>query len=223
MRALYGRVEDLLRDARCRVRLLNAFDADGHLAACLVMDEAPAHFDTYLLGAHSREHPTPYATDALFALMLERARQRGKRSSILGLGVNAGISRFKRKWGGRPALRYIRADWEEPKRDEAFMLALLASMHTDPDAAWSEAQREMEHAQVQRPFRMLWKVEKNAARPGWAARPTFSPIPLKARSNACSARWIPSSSKGIWTRTAWRRSPVRASVRPRLGPVSMTC
>ena len=166
VRALYGRVEDLLRDARCRVRLLNAFDADGHLAACLVMDEAPAHFDTYLLGAHSREHPTPYATDALFALMLERARQRGKRFIHLGLGVNAGISRFKRKWGGRPALRYVRADWEEPKRDEAFMLALLASMHTDPDAAWHEARREMEHAQVQRPYRMLWKVEKDG-RTSW--------------------------------------------------------
>ena len=166
VRALYGRVEELLRDERCRVRLLNALDADGHLAACLVMDEAPAHFDTYLLGAHSREHATPYATDALFALMLERARRRGKRFIHLGLGVNAGISRFKRKWGGRPALRYVRADWEEPKRDEAFLLALLESMHTDPDAAWREAQREMEHAQVQRPFRMLWKVEKNG-RTSW--------------------------------------------------------
>ncbi|WP_300709514.1 TraB/GumN family protein [uncultured Desulfovibrio sp.] len=166
VRALYGRVEDLLRDPSCRVSLLNAFDGGGHLAACLLMDEAPAHFDAYLLGAHSREYYTPHAADALFALMLERARQRGKRFLHLGLGVNEGIARFKRKWGGRPALRYVRADWEERQGGEAFMEALLAGLRADPDAAWREAQREMEHAQVQRPFRMLWKVEKNG-RTSW--------------------------------------------------------
>ena len=166
VRALYGRVEALLRDPACRVRLLNAFDAEGHLAACLLMDEAPAHFDAYLLGAHSREYYTPHAADALFALMLERARQRGKRFLHLGLGVNEGIARFKRKWGGRPALRYVRADWEERQGGEAFIESLLAGLRADPEAAWREAQREMEHAQVQRPFRMLWRVEKNG-RTSW--------------------------------------------------------
>lgn len=155
VRALYSRTEALLADESTDVRLLNAWDGE-RLAACLVMDVAPGRFDTYLLGAHSREYYVPHASDALFAFMLARARQRGKRLVHLGLGVNEGISRFKRKWGGRPALRYQRATWEEQDNDAA-RLIIRHLQTTGSD----DARLELEHADAQRPFRMLWEVRRD--------------------------------------------------------------
>lgn len=155
VRALYGRVEALLTAGDTDVCLLNAWDGE-RLAACLVIDAAPGRFDTYLLGAHSREYYVPHASDALFGFMLERARQRGKRLVHLGLGVNEGISRFKRKWGGRPALRYQRASWKEQDNDAArFLIRHLQAANN------GDVRLELEHADAQRPFRMLWEVVRD--------------------------------------------------------------
>lgn len=154
VRALYGRIEAMLAAEDTDACLLNAWDGE-RLAACLVVDAAPERFDTYLLGAHSREYYAPHASDALFAFMLKLARQRGKRFVHLGLGVNEGIARFKRKWGGRPALRYQRASWEE--RDDDAARVILRHLQ----AANDDVRPELEHADAQRPFRMLWEVSRD--------------------------------------------------------------
>ena len=112
VRELFARISAVLRAPETDVRLLNAWDAEGNLAACLVMDCAPQEFDAYILGAHSREKYTAHASDALFARMLESARSRGKEYIHLGLGVNEGVTRFKEKWGGVPALPYQAAAWK---------------------------------------------------------------------------------------------------------------
>lgn len=93
--------------ANCETaRLLNARDANGLLTAFFVVELAADGFDTYVLGCHSRENYAPHASDLLFAEMIAHARERGKPSINLGLGVNAGIRRFKMKWGGLPSLKY---------------------------------------------------------------------------------------------------------------------
>ena len=99
VRELYARTESVLQRAP-GLSLLNAWDRKGHLAACLLLDAAPRRFTSYLLGAHSRDHRTPYASDLLFREMIRRARNQGKEFLHLGLGVNDGIRRFKAKWGG---------------------------------------------------------------------------------------------------------------------------
>jgi hypothetical protein len=86
--------------------LLNARDANESLTAFFVVELAADGFDTYVLGCHSRENYAPHASDLLFAEMIAHARERGKPSINLGLGVNAGIRRFKTKWGGTPYLKY---------------------------------------------------------------------------------------------------------------------
>jgi len=53
VRELFARTESVLQRAAGLV-LLNAWDRDGNLAACLLLDTAPHHFTSYLLGAHSR-------------------------------------------------------------------------------------------------------------------------------------------------------------------------
>ena len=93
--------------AECETALLlNARDEGGKLTAFFVVELAAEKFDTYILGCHSKKFYIPHASDLLFAEMIALARERGKTTINLGLGVNAGIQRFKMKWGGKPYLKY---------------------------------------------------------------------------------------------------------------------
>lgn len=86
--------------------VLNARDESGLLNAFYVVELAAQRFDTYVLGCYSRQPYVPHASDLLFWEMIDMARTRGKSLINLGLGVNEGISRFKKKWGGVPYLAY---------------------------------------------------------------------------------------------------------------------
>ncbi len=108
--ALYRAMPDYLARASSAV-VLDARDAAGRLVAFTVVEQAAAAFDAYVLGATSRRHYAPHASDLLFATMIERAGASGKRWLDLGLGVNQGIRRFKEKWGGAPALAYEFCEW----------------------------------------------------------------------------------------------------------------
>ena len=102
---LYRSMPDYI--AGCESALvLNARDSHGNLSAFFVVECAAERFDTYVLGCYSKKHYIPHASDLLFAEMIAYARKRGKSEINLGLGVNAGIRRFKTKWGGLPYLNY---------------------------------------------------------------------------------------------------------------------
>ncbi len=158
VQALYARVEELAAAPDCEIRFLNAWTPDGRLAACLVVDEAMPGFDTYLLGARALEKPVPHASDALFLLMLDRAKERGKPFLHLGRGVSQGIARFKRKWGGTPAFPYLEARWREEGKSSSVNV-ILSSMAADFEDGATQRER-WEHDLAQRPFRMLWRLEK---------------------------------------------------------------
>ncbi len=85
---------------------LNARDRAGRLAAFIVVELGAKNFSAYILGAHSKQHYVPHASDLLFLEMINMTRECGKNIIHLGLGVNSGIRRFKEKWGGMPSLRY---------------------------------------------------------------------------------------------------------------------
>lgn len=108
--ALYRAMPDTLARSASAV-VLEARDAEGRLAAFTVVEQAAHAFDAYVLGAYSQRHYAPHASDLLMATMIERAQTAGKRWLDLGLGVNAGIRRFKEKWGGAPALAYAFCEW----------------------------------------------------------------------------------------------------------------
>lgn len=158
IRRLYAATEALLA-TDAHVRLLNAWDAEGHLVACLVLDYGLPDSVSYIIGAHSKQHPAPHASDLLFAEMLARAQAEGRRHLLLGLGVNDGIRRFKRKWGGVPARPYELAMWQEGTAESPHMDALLKAMLAAP--------ADMSKRQIfatlpsQAPFAMLWRLEKN--------------------------------------------------------------
>lgn len=158
VQALYGYVEEMLASPDCELTLLNAWAPDNTLAACLVIDDFMPRFDTYFVGAHSKQNYVPHASDALFAMMIDRAKERGKPFVHLGLGVNQGIARFKRKWGGVPAFPYVEAQWKEAG-NKASINVILQSMDASLDPSMDEHEQMM-HDLAQRPYRMLWKLEK---------------------------------------------------------------
>ena len=169
VRELYAAAPNAVAAAEGSLRFLNAWDGEGRLAACLLLDHSPQRFLSYVLGAHSRAHYTPHATDLLFAAMLDMARREGKDYVHLGIGVNEGIERFKRKWGGSPGLSYVMASWEQAAgagRGDAgtsgsarrFALALMDA------ASLIDTRADDERPSAQRPYAMLWEVTKDGRR-----------------------------------------------------------
>lgn len=163
VRELFARTPQMLTTPNTPLRLLNAWDAAGNLTACLLMDYSAAHFSSYIIGAHSQSAYTPHAADALFAAMLQESRRRGQDFVHLGLGVNEGISRFKRKWGGQAVLPYVLAAWQEQPQHvnsglqtHELIKALLQSGNHD-----QTKQQLLDSMPIQRPFGMLWEVERD--------------------------------------------------------------
>jgi uncharacterized protein YbaP (TraB family) len=162
VRELFARTETVLRSAP-GLSLLNAWDRNGNLAACLLLDSAPRRFTSYLLGAHSRTHYTPYASDLLFREMLRTAMTDGKDFLHLGLGVNEGIRRFKAKWGGSATCPYEMAQWQEAGELREGMNGLMAALVKMPREPMSKRQY-LASLPAQRKFAMLWELEKGGRR-----------------------------------------------------------
>lgn len=141
--------------------LLNAWDTSGNLAASLLLDLNPRKFLSYILGAHSRTHYTPYASDLLFSKMLTIAKREGKEYIHLGLGVNDGIRRFKRKWGGTATMSYEMAAWQNNSSFNA--KDILQMIYSSTGSSLSK-QQIIEKSATNKKFNMLWEIELNGRR-----------------------------------------------------------
>ncbi|MEW6623901.1 MAG: TraB/GumN family protein [Bacillota bacterium] len=160
VRRLYERTE-LVLSRNSHLILLNAWDKDDRLAACLLLDLAPLNFLSYIIGAHSRIYYTPYASDLLFREMIQVARREGKKYLHLGLGVNKGISRFKTKWGAAPSMPYEMAAWQEkPPLSARELMQMLAPA---PGETMTK-QQYLESFRNEKRFAMLWEIEKGGQR-----------------------------------------------------------
>ncbi|WP_232300351.1 TraB/GumN family protein [Desulfonatronovibrio magnus] len=164
VRELYARTEDVL--AKCpSLMLLNAWDQQGNLSACLLLDTGPKDFVSYLLGAHSKEYYLPYASDMLFGEMIKLSAEYNKKYIHLGLGVNEGITRFKTKWGGQPDLSYEMAEWTEPANFTDDLSDMMRSVAQMPHVSMTREQF-WDSLPPQRPFTLVWELEKDG-RKSW--------------------------------------------------------
>ncbi len=173
VRSLFASTSYILSQKTTQVYLLNAWDSENHLVASLLLDFAPEKFCSYILGAHSKTHYTPHAADLLFAHMLTISKEKNKEYIHLGLGVNEGISRFKKKWGGVKTLPFIMASWHEQAghslQDHAttILKAVMGQKQDDMTSLVGLSKREIwASLPEQRPYAMLWEVEKNG-RKSW--------------------------------------------------------
>jgi hypothetical protein len=86
--------------------VLNAWDKANKLAAFYVVDLEAKQFSNYIIGCHSKKNYVLGASDLLLFELINLSLEYNKPYIHLGLGVNAGIRRFKAKWGGAPTRRY---------------------------------------------------------------------------------------------------------------------
>jgi hypothetical protein len=108
--------------AKCDTALVfEARTGRGELAAFDIAEFGARGYAFYMFNFRSRKFNLPGVSDLLLAQIVERARAEGKRYLNLGLGIDAGIAFFKKKWGARPFLQHVtcvqetmsQSSWEE--------------------------------------------------------------------------------------------------------------
>jgi hypothetical protein len=90
--------------------VLNAWDKANKLVAFYVVDLEAKQFSNYIMGCHSKKNYVRGASDLLLFELINLSLEYNKSYLHLGLGVNAGIRRFKAKWGAVPTHRYEMAE-----------------------------------------------------------------------------------------------------------------
>jgi hypothetical protein len=101
-RFIFSRVSDYLRSGAAR--LYEARDGEGRLVATDVADFSAKAYAFYMFNFRAQARGVPGASDLLLARLVEEATAEGKRYFGLGLGIDAGVTFFKTKWGGVPYL-----------------------------------------------------------------------------------------------------------------------
>lgn len=117
-RAIFQRVHEY---AKCpTVAVIEARDARGNLVAFDLADFGATQYAFYMFNFRATQYHVPGASDLLLAHIIERARAESKRYVNLGLGIDAGVAFFKRKWGAVPFLKHC-ACIQQPSRAEAWL------------------------------------------------------------------------------------------------------
>ncbi len=110
-RHIFGRLAAYL-EASATSLLVSARRMDGRLAAFSVGEFGSLHTAFFMFSFRDREAAVPGSADLLLGALLDEGRRRGQARMNLGLGVNAGIRRFKAKWGADVFLPYVETSWE---------------------------------------------------------------------------------------------------------------
>jgi hypothetical protein len=94
----------------------------GELAAFDVADLGAEEWVFYQFNLRSSRAYVPGASDLLLHEIVGAARKHGRRDINLGLGINAGVARFKLNWGGVPFLDYATCRYRPRRRGLLDML-----------------------------------------------------------------------------------------------------
>ena len=109
-RFIYSRLPQYLA-ASPQAVLFSAYSREtGGLAACAIGEYASLHTAFYLFAFRTPDAPFG-AADLLLAALLREAETRGHTRCNLGLGINSGISFFKRKWQANIVLPCQEYSW----------------------------------------------------------------------------------------------------------------
>jgi hypothetical protein len=94
--------------AQCETAVVfEARNTHGKLIAFDIADFGARQYAFYMFNFRSHKHHVPGASDLLLKHIIERAQAEGKRYLNLGLGIDAGITFFKKKWGATQFLQCV--------------------------------------------------------------------------------------------------------------------
>jgi hypothetical protein len=97
--------------------VFNARKKDGTLAAFDIAEFGAKHYAIYMFNFTSRRHSIPGASDLLLFEVIQIAKEENKEFVNLGLGINTGVTFFKKKWGGVPFCAYHLYLASRPKQE----------------------------------------------------------------------------------------------------------
>lgn len=96
---------------------------DGSLAAFAIGDFSALATCFYMFACRAQNAP-PGSADLLLARIIAEGEKRGHARLNLGLGIDAGIEFFKKKWGAVEFLPLIETSWQ-PRRKRGFLTRLF--------------------------------------------------------------------------------------------------
>lgn len=106
---IFGRLKKYL-GMSSEARLFSARTASGKLVGCAIADFTALETAFYMFSFRDPNAP-PGTADALLFEIIGEAKDRGHRYINLGLGIDAGVEFFKKKWGAKPLLPYNEVLW----------------------------------------------------------------------------------------------------------------
>ncbi|MCS7214997.1 MAG: hypothetical protein RMI30_02685 [Thermodesulfovibrio sp.] len=104
-RLIFQKIPDYINLSQTVV-LFNARDKKGNISAFSIADYGSDNYAFYMFNIRSHKNYVPGVSDLILNEIIKEARERGKSYMNLGLGINKGIEFFKKKWSGKPFLRY---------------------------------------------------------------------------------------------------------------------
>ena len=96
-------------DARNKKDELVAFD---------VAEFTPKDYALYMFNFGSDARYVPGASDLLLSKLIQQAKTEKKKYINLGLGINRGVTFFKKKWGGMPFLPYTSCLYQPSRKED---------------------------------------------------------------------------------------------------------
>lgn len=110
--------------------LFTAWTREGkNLAGCAIGDFSAMATAFYMFAFRYQTAP-PGTADGLLAAICAEAQARGHSQINLGLGINAGVSFFKKKWGAKPFLPLVETSWQVKKAKKGWLARLFGGQLT---------------------------------------------------------------------------------------------
>ncbi len=104
-RVILQRIDKYLSSSKT-AWIFDARTSGGKLVAFDVAEFKPKDYALYMFNFSSEAFYVPGASDLLLSEVINQARAEGKKYINLGLGINPGVTFFKKKWGGVAFLPY---------------------------------------------------------------------------------------------------------------------
>lgn len=124
-RYLFAKIPDYLAGAPDALLFSGRRKTNGELVALTVGDYSALSTCFYMFAFRSPAAP-PGVADLLLQKLAEEGVKRGHERLNLGLGINAGIEFFKKKWQAQKFLPYVETSWNiQPKSQKGFFARLF--------------------------------------------------------------------------------------------------
>jgi hypothetical protein len=105
-RFIFERIGDYLSSSTT-AWVFDARNNRGELVAFDIAEFNPRNYAIYMFNFNSDTLYVPGASDLLVSEMIKQAKTEKKKYINLGLGINSGVTFFKKKWGGMVFLSHV--------------------------------------------------------------------------------------------------------------------